>query len=439
MFDVRQLNIAIEMWGVAFCLIGAFSTILFSQLANRYKTIVFCGFLLELVACAGDAFAGIFRGHAGTAAWVATHVGNLATFVGNLTLVAALVAYLCRRLEDSSDKQFRWWRLSVNAMAAVMCVLAAIGLFYTIDEGNIYHRSSWYWVPLVWVVAVNAINVILAIRGRKKLGAMSFGCLMLYSLSPLVAALAQMFVYGLNFVIIVGVINMVIVFFEARTHTARLLIERTEELAKARLEVSESRIQVMVSQIQPHFLFNTLDTIYGLIDDDTKQAKAAVASFSRYLRTNLDSLRHTAPVPIEREMEHVRTYLELERMSDQERLEYELDIGATGFAVPALSVQTLAENAVKHGLGKRECGGKVIVRTREHQGEYTVAIIDDGVGFDVNRLTGRGGVGLENTRQRLKAMCDGTLEVTSEPGKGTVVVMHLPKDASLPTRQGRSR
>ena len=72
MFDVRQLNIAIEMWGVAFCLIGAFSTILFSQLANRYKTIVFCGFLLELVACAGDAFAGIFRGHAGTAAWVAT-------------------------------------------------------------------------------------------------------------------------------------------------------------------------------------------------------------------------------------------------------------------------------------------------------------------------------------------------------------------------------
>ena len=95
--------------------------------------------------------------------------------------------------------------------------------------------------------------------------------------------------------------------------------------------------------------------------------------------------------------------------------------------MPALSVQTIAENAVKHGLGGREQGGKVIVRTREQATEYTVAILDDGVGFDVEVGEGSGGVGLSNTRARLEAMCGGTLDVTSEEGVGTIVVMHVPK------------
>ena len=185
----------------------------------------------------------------------------------------------------------------------------------------------------------------------------------------------------------------------------------------------------MVSQIQPHFLFNTLDTIYGLVDEDTEKAKEAIASFSRYLRGNLDSLKHVTPVPIEREMEHVRTYLELERMSDEGRLDYEFDIQATGFLVPALAVQTLVENAVKHGLGERENGGSVIVRTREQATVYTVAVIDNGVGFDVESLREDQGVGIANTRARLASMCGGELDVHSEPGVGATVVLYVPKDS----------
>ena len=133
---------------------------------------------------------------------------------------------------------------------------------------------------------------------------------------------------------------------------------------------------------------------------------------------------------IEAELEHLRTYLELERMSDEERVRYELDIQATGFNVPTLSVQTLVENAVKHGLGGRERGGKVTVRTRERQGEYTVAVIDNGVGFDPEAIPASAGheqVGLANTRARLAAMCNATLEIVSNPGVGTSVIMHIPK------------
>lgn len=237
-----------------------------------------------------------------------------------------------------------------------------------------------------------------------------------------------MFFYGLNFVIIAGVLGLIVVFFEMQQHSSRMLVERTEALARSQMEVSESRIAVMVSQIQPHFLFNTLDTIYGLVDEDTGLAKKAIASFSRYLRMNLDSLKHTSPVPVEREMEHVRTYLELERMSDEGRLSYDLDVQATGFLVPALSVQTLAENAVKHGLGSREHGGHIVIRTREQMNEHTVAVIDDGIGFDVGSSEdGDMGIGIANTRARLETMCGGTLDITSKPGVGTSVIMHIPK------------
>ena len=224
------------------------------------------------------------------------------------------------------------------------------------------------------------------------------------------------------------VLGVVVLFFELQQHASRVLVESAEELAAARAEASEGRIAVMVAQMQPHFLFNTLDTIYGLTQEDPGAAGRAIASFSRYLRANLASLGKAEPVPVGQEMEHVRTYLELERASDPGRVAYEFDVQATGFRVPALSVQTLAENAVRHGLEGKAEGGTVTVRTRELPDEFTVEVADDGIGFDVAAADGDGAhVGIANTRSRLAAMCGGTLEVASEPGAGTVAVMHIPR------------
>lgn len=310
-----------------------------------------------------------------------------------------------------------------------MIGLTLLGAFYHIDEANVYHRSDWYVLSQGFVLLVSSVNGVRVWLCRRSLGELTVACLLFLCLIPALSAVAQTFVYGVNFNVVASVMGTAVVFLEMQWHSSRMLQRRTEELAAARVEASESRIQAMVSQIQPHFLFNTLDTIYGLVDEDQNLAKEAIASFSRYLRTNLDSLRHARPVPIEREMEHVRTYLELERMSDEDRLTYELDMQATGFGVPALSVQTLAENAVKHGLGGRERGGHVTVRTREHLGEYIVAVIDDGVGFTEEDVAESKGVGIANTRGRIAAMCGGTLEVTSEPGRGTTAILHVPKTA----------
>ena len=326
MFDVRVLNVSIELWGVAFCIIGIASTFLLVSSDVRYRDLLAGAFFSELFMAGGDALAGVFRGAHGALGWMMTHAGNLVGFVGGFALVGFITGYLCMRAEEAGRPELRRWGAVVSAASAAMCVLALLGLFYYIDEANLYHRSDWYWIGQAFVLVVSAANAVLLWRCRHELGRSAASCLIFFSLLPALSSLAQIAVYGINFNAIASALGMVVVFLEMQQHSSRILLERTEELAAARVEASESRIAVMVSQIQPHFLFNALDTIYGLVDEDPEKAKGAIASFSRYLRTNLDSLNHLAPVPIEREMDHVRTYLELERASDESRLEYVMDV-----------------------------------------------------------------------------------------------------------------
>lgn len=101
--------------------------------------------------------------------------------------------------------------------------------------------------------------------------------------------------------------------------------------------------------------------------------------------------------------------------------------------VPALSVQPLAENAVKHGTAKKPGGGTVTIKTREYENDYEIYVIDDGAGFDLSRPPDdeRLHLGMENVRKRLKAMCKGTLDVSSAPGKGTTAIISIPKTMPL--------
>ena len=430
MFEIREVNIAIELWGVAFSALGILCTLLFGRAEGRYRNLFIAFFSLELVAAGGDAMAGIYRAQPGAVAWTATHLGNFATFAGNIFLLAIFTSYLLARLEDVGGTYHSTLSRVVWAVAGIMCVLTALGAFYTIDEHNVYQRGSFYWVTLVYPLVVGATDASVVIYNRHHFTKTAFACLLFYLSSPILAMAVQIYVYGLNFLIIVGILSGVMLFLETQASSARMLVERTEELARSRVEVSEGRIAVMVSQIQPHFIFNTLDSIYYLCAEDPERAQEAVDMFSTYLRANLASLTKMAPVPIETELAHVRTYLELEQLSMEGLLNWDIDVQAQGFLVPALALQTLAENAVKHGVGKRPGGGHVTVRTREDRDCWLATVEDDGMGFDTTLPIGEGHVGLENTRQRLKALCGGTLEVTSAIGRGTTAVIRIPKQAS---------
>lgn len=195
-------------------------------------------------------------------------------------------------------------------------------------------------------------------------------------------------------------------------------------------ELYEAKVSLMVSQIQPHFLYNSLTSIAMMCTKDPKTARAATINFADYLRGNMNSLKQKAPVPFPQELEHLKKYLMIEQMRFGDMLRIEYDIQATDFVIPQLSVQPLVENAVKHGVGMKEDGGTVTIATREEDDCFKVIITDDGVGFDTSvpiEDDGRSHVGMENVRQRLKELCNADVIIESEIGKGTTAAIRIPK------------
>ncbi len=215
--------------------------------------------------------------------------------------------------------------------------------------------------------------------------------------------------------------------------TARGYIEQQRRLEEQEKELADSRISIMISQIQPHFLYNSLASIYYLCDEDPQLAKQAIDQFSSYLRMNMDSLKQAKTVEFSKELQHVKNYLSLEKMRYGDRLTIFYNIESTDFLVPALSVQPIAENAVRHGVSKLEEGGTVIISAYEKDDCYEITVEDDGVGFDTEKGSddkSRSHVGIENVRSRLRDMCGGTMRIDSEIGFGTTVTICIPKEVN---------
>lgn len=203
---------------------------------------------------------------------------------------------------------------------------------------------------------------------------------------------------------------------------------RVVEVERLEQQLTENRIATMISQIQPHFIYNTLGTIEQLCLDQPEKASELVHSFSMYLRGNFTELDNLSTIRLENEIEHVRYYAEIEkvRFPDMTVL---FDIQCESFSLPPLTVQPLVENAIKHGLMGLESGGTVKITAYETKRHYCLRVEDDGVGFDVSVLQEpRKHIGIRNIRARLEAMCDGILTVESTPGVGTTATITIPKE-----------
>ena len=195
------------------------------------------------------------------------------------------------------------------------------------------------------------------------------------------------------------------------------------------LKLQESQISIMLSQIQPHFLYNTLNSIYQLCESNPMRARSMVNSFSEYLRNNLSSLEESGLISFETELAHVNTYLDIEKVRFEDTLEIEYDIRCIDFSLPVLTVQPIVENAVKHGTSKKRGGGKVMIATEDDGQNYVIKVSDTGCGFDPAepKNDGKRHVGIENVRQRLANMCAGSLTLESKVGEGTLATIRIPK------------
>lgn len=202
---------------------------------------------------------------------------------------------------------------------------------------------------------------------------------------------------------------------------------RVEDLENA---LVESQTAVMLSQIQPHFLYNTLTSIRYFVKKDPKLAEVMLTDFSGFLRKNVDSLSASEPIPFARELEHVKYYLSIEQKRFGDRLSVVYAIEVENFKIPGLTIETLVENAVKHGLRSRPEGGTIQIKTFQEGDDIIVVVADDGTGD----ITGnesinedRSHIGIDYVRKRIAKQSDGELIVENNPGHGFVVKIRLPQ------------
>lgn len=209
---------------------------------------------------------------------------------------------------------------------------------------------------------------------------------------------------------------------------ARESMIHAQDAQKMEKELVESRLLVVLSQIQPHFLYNALNTIQYLCDTKPEIAGRVVENFADYLRGNMDALTMKDTIPFVMEIEHLENYLVIERLRFEEiEIKYEFEV--ENFNLPALTIQPLVENAIRYGLRENEDGGTIIIKTCEDEESIYIYIEDNGGGFDPNvvKKDGRSHLGIVNTRSRIEQMCHGTLDIYSEIGKGTRVQIIIPK------------
>ena len=184
----------------------------------------------------------------------------------------------------------------------------------------------------------------------------------------------------------------------------------------------------MMSQIRPHFIYNTLGSIEQLCIIDPPKAGELVHNFAKYLRGNFGELDNPQPILMSQEMEHVHYYISIENVRFPD-MTFSFEMNSDDFHIPALTIQPIVENAIKHGLMKLQKGGTIRVSSFETTTDYCVSVEDNGVGFDTSVLLDeRKHVGIRNIRGRLKAMVNGELLLESEPGVGTKAVIMIPKE-----------
>jgi two-component system LytT family sensor kinase len=212
---------------------------------------------------------------------------------------------------------------------------------------------------------------------------------------------------------------------------------RGRELRAARLEarLSQARLTALRSQLQPHFLFNTLHSVSALMEQDPAAARRMIADLQALLRLSLDR-SHEQEVPLRREMDILEQYVNIQRTRFPDRLATEWRIAdeARDALVPRLLLQPLVENAIRHGVGPRRRAGRVEVTAAREDGALVLAVRDDGVGLGAAGRPAREGIGLGNTRARLAALYGGagTLRVGPTPGGGTTVEVRIPFRPAAP-------
>ena len=333
-----------------------------------------------------------------------------------------IVLLLFLRVLDDTE-QYRWLWIVVGINTILYCTAFFSGLTFQIDAANHFQRG-----PLGYTChVVSGLFLLIHIREALKRENPRIRTPLLICLGMMIAAMiADLIVPSRGSVcyVTITMLSVCLIFYFTGLH-----IQLAEEHAQAM--VNEQRIKILISQIQPHFLFNTLSTIQALCRIDPAKASEVTGKFGTYLRASIDSLSQDVLIPFSKELEHTKTFAEIECIRFPS-MHMEYDIRDRDFLIPALTVQPMVENAIRHGVRSR-AQGMVQVETYQDGSDHVVVIRDNGKGFDVSSLPEMPGdhIGIQNVRERLQMLCNGSMSIESRIGEGTEITFRIPESEEI--------
>ncbi len=426
MAGVRIFNISIQIWGSITALLIIIGMCAMKHTKRRAEKYYLWMLAFHIGNMMMDTIAFYFRGKEGFWNEIGVRAFNFLSFlcggVMAVLFIAFQHAYLERKFYRKLDnKAVRLGWILFGVQSVLLLINLRYPFIYEIDEHNLYRRLPAYPINYVFSFFLLILALIITWYYHKKLEPWELFSFTVYSLLPFVTVLVTVWSYELAVGHLGNTIALVVVYIFLQAEYGRREVEREQEL-------TQMRVAIMMNQIQPHFLFNVLNTIEYLCNIGSKDAGEAVNHFASYLRKNMESVSRQDPVPLEEELKHLENYLYIEHIRFPE-IAVSYDLKCKDFQVPPLSIQPMVENAIKHGFADQKEDERIRIETGEETDRYSIRITDNGCGFDVNLLQNKDGqhVGIENTRNRLQTMCGGSLDIQSEPGKGTCVRIWIPK------------
>lgn len=379
--------------------------------------------LLTVGLLISDILAIAYRGNVTTTGYHMVRIANFFNFVFLYGMTLYLIWFVEYLFEH--PKQGKKRILISYVFSGIALVFNFLNIFipfvYGFDEQNRYFRKTGWYVNTCCILFAIILLVTVVIELRNEVESSVFWMLIIDILMPLIASIVQLFIYGIAITNIAIGLTQILLFMITYRYQEMKIKERD-------MQLSEYNAKLMLTQVQPHFMLNTLSTIQYLCKTDSQAAIETITDFSVYLRNNMEFASSTKLISFEKELAHIEKYVSIEKKRFGERIRVDYDIKEKDFELPALSIQPLVENAIKHGIAKKRCGGTVELSTWRGVDKIHILVKDDGLGFDPEKpfSEDRVHLGLSIVKDRLKRMCGGDVQITSEVNKGTICEITIP-------------
>ncbi len=324
------------------------------------------------------------------------------------------------------------WKKSALHLAILIlwifyCILHIIAHFteffyFTSSDGRFFLKDShpFLYLPMI---AISILSLFFVVLRRNKLSRRLFFASLLFLIPTMIATVIHALVFSILVLNISLCISSIVMYI-------LILMDQMEQYRLQQAAIANQNARIMVLQMRPHFIYNTMSSIYYLCEQNPKKAQQVILDLTSYLRKNFNAMVSNNTILFTEELEHIRAYLAVEHAQYEDNLFVEYDTPHTRFRLPPLTLQPLVENSIKHGMDPDSDPLHILIRTEETKSGSIILVKDDGPGFDPKNVFDSNNA-LANIKQRLEMMCKGSITITSHKGEGSVVKVVIPPASSF--------